>query len=73
MDKAEFIRVAPTDYRAAIATALRRSIGYFTIGLLRSSYVVAPSRYRGQARHLPDGQISKFLSSPFRKNIPVLF
>jgi hypothetical protein len=22
---------------------------------------------------LPDGQISKFVSSPFRKNIPVLF
>jgi hypothetical protein len=29
------------------------------------------SRYRGLAGRLPDGQITKFLSSPSRKNIPL--
>jgi hypothetical protein len=41
MDKVEFIRTAPAYYHAAIVTALRGTTGYFTIGQLRSSYVVS--------------------------------
>jgi hypothetical protein len=40
MDKVEFIRIAPAYYHAAVITALRGTNGYFTIGQLRSSYVV---------------------------------
>lgn len=43
MDKVEFVRTAPAYYYAAIATALRGTKGYFTIGLLRSSFVVSDS------------------------------
>ena len=41
MDKLEFIRIAPTYYYAGIVTAVRHSVGYFTIDTLRGSFVVS--------------------------------
>lgn len=44
MEKAEFIRVAPTYYYAAIVTVLNGPVwGHFTIGLLKSSFVARES------------------------------
>jgi hypothetical protein len=40
MDKAEFIRIAPTYYYAAVATALKGTWGHFTISSLRRFYAI---------------------------------